>query len=94
MTIYTVADFRRLVRSGPYAWPGGYDVIFTTSDGGTLCHGCTSANRREIVDSMARVDVRSGWHVSGVFLSCDTDDGVMCDHCGKVLAEEYAPEND
>lgn len=88
MHIRTVSDFRRFIRSGPYAWPGGYDVLFATSDGGTLCHACAESNRRQVVDSLAIVDVRGGWHVSGVFLSCDTDGELWCDHCDKLLTGE------
>lgn len=88
MIIRTLSDFRRVIRSGPYAWPGGYDVIFATSDGGTLCHACAEQHRREIADAIASVNVRGGWHVSGVFLSCDTDGPVHCDHCAREIVEE------
>lgn len=88
MHIRTVSDFRRFIRSGPYAWPGGYDVLFATSDGGTLCHACAESNRRQVVDSIATVNIWGGWHVSGVFLSCDTDGDLWCDHCDKLLTGE------
>jgi hypothetical protein len=34
--IKSVSDYRKAVRNGPYAWPGGYPLFFVTSDGAAL----------------------------------------------------------
>ena len=85
--IHSVSDFRRSVRVGPYAWPGGYDTFFLTSDGGTMCHSCTVKERRSIVDSIA-TKCDDGWQVVAVDATCNTDGEVRCDHCNTVLQED------
>ncbi len=91
MLIKTVADFRMALRFGPYAWPGGYDHYFVTSDGGCLCHTCADAERRNIVDSVA-TKCDDGWRVVALDATCNTDSEVRCDHCSKVLQEAYCTE--
>lgn len=86
MLIKTVSDFRRAVRIGPYAWPGGYDLYFITSDGGCICHACANKERRNIADSVA-TKCDDGWRVVALEATCDTDGPVQCDHCYTVLLE-------
>ena len=75
----------------PYAWPGGYEKIFVCSDGGTLCAQCVRENFREVLEEVKDTDphAATGWRVDGVFLDCDTDSEVTCDHCGRVIVEEW-----
>jgi hypothetical protein len=87
MYIDTVADFRKAIRVGPYAWPGGYDLYFMTSDGAALCHGCATKERRSVIDSIA-TKCNDGWRVVAVDATCNTDSEVRCDHCATVLQED------
>lgn len=81
MRIDTVFDFRRAVRMGPYAWPGGYPLAYVTGDGATLCHACATSERRSIADSIStRCD--DGWLVIAVESTDSYDDVVTCDNCG------------
>ena len=82
MNIQTVSDFRRAVRFGPFAWPGGYDIMFLTSDGGTLCNACVNAERRNIADSIA-TKCNDGWRVTAAFSTADCDEMQVCDHCNQ-----------
>lgn len=87
MRISSVSDFRRAVRYGPYAWPGGYDVYGITSDGAVLCRVCMNSERRSIIDSIA-TNARDGWKVEALDATCNTDSEVRCDHCNTVLQED------
>jgi hypothetical protein len=49
MTIETVSDFRRAMRSGPYAFPGGYPLFFVMADGEALSFKAARDNRRELL---------------------------------------------
>lgn len=93
MTIESVQDFRRAVRMGPYAWPGGYDIFAITSDGGTLCADCMARERRVIVDAIARKD-DSGWRVLAVDCTANTDSGVDCDNCGRTVQEAWREDDE
>ena len=81
-------EFFASLRAGPYAWPGGYDVMFVTSDGGLHCHACAHANARLVADSIWH-GYRDGWHVEGLLCTNETDSECACDHCGGVVKEEY-----
>ena len=66
----------------PYAWPGGYERIAITDDGGLLCHKCVKDNYKLIINSFPE----DGWHVIGTDLTenCD-EEPIYCDNCAKFL---------
>ncbi len=69
----------------PYAWPGGYERIAITDDGGVLCHDCVKSELRQI----ARSYKGDGWHVvaADIVENCD-ENPLYCDHCGALLNGE------
>jgi len=68
-----------------FAWPGGYRIFLVTDDGGTLCCDCARKEYRQIVwDKLNRCS--TGWNIEGMFLDCDTDEPIYCDHCNKIFA--------
>ena len=73
----------------PYAWPGGYKLVFLTSDGGLLCHRCIKEEFKSVVWSIKN-GVDDGWRVVGYDLDenlCDDSDFCRCDHCEKSFLE-------
>ena len=68
----------------PYAWPGGYEKIAITDDGGVLCHKCVKSELRQIATSYTG----DGWRIVRVDIAENFDDPIYCDHCGKLLTEE------
>mgnify|MGYP000673876777 CR=1 FL=1 len=94
MRIDSLSDYRRAVRIGPYAWPGGYDVFAITSDGGTLCHDCYATNERtNVVWSIAN-KCNDGWRVVAVDATCNVDGEVRCDHCNRIVQEDSNSESE
>lgn len=65
MEIKTIADFRRAMRHGPYAWPGGYPCYFVMSDGEAMSFASARECRRCLLESLAdhaeAPHVRSDW---------------------------------
>lgn len=78
----------------PYAWPGGYEIVFIASDGEILCHDCARSNWRKICDSMTH-DIRDGWKIEAVAaIGCDMDypseeNPIICAHCNRDFSEDY-----
>jgi len=72
----------------PYAFPGGYERIAITSDGGVLCHTCVGDNQDLIYESIL-TQCNDGWCVEALDLDCNTDEEIMCDHCGRIVQEKY-----
>lgn len=87
MLINSISDFRRAVRNGPYAWPGGYPLFFICDDGGALCCKCVKTERRNILESIAS-DSRDGWRVTAIDINYE-DSQLFCDHCSDVIESAY-----
>ena len=90
MQIDTVHDFRRAIRNGAYAWPGGYPLYFITSDGAALSFDAAKAERRNILQSIAHRS-NDGWRVIGADVNWE-DDNLTCDHTGKRIPSAYGEE--
>ena len=92
MRINSVSDFRKAMRHGPYAWPGGYPCYFVTSDGAALSFKAAKEERRNIIDSIAnRYD--DGWRVVGVDVNYE-DSALYCDHTGERIGSAYGAQDD
>lgn len=87
MLINSISDFRKAMRNGPYAWPGGYQCWLVTSDGACLSFEAAKAERRNILEALASNDKGSGWQVFRVECEANGDwpDGVYCDHTNVEL---------
>ena len=70
----------------PWVWPGGYEKIFITSDGGVLCFSCADENKSIILNSRA-YHWNDGWEVVGVDINWESE--LYCDHCGNKIPSEY-----
>jgi hypothetical protein len=92
MQINTVSDFRKAMRNGPYAWPGGYPCYFVTSDGCALSFEAAKKERRNIIDSIAS-NYKDGWQVVAMDINWE-DGSLFCDHTGKQIESAYGGDND
>jgi len=81
-------QLRSTLRAGEYAWPGGYQLAFITSDGALLCFDCVRKELRNVLDSI-RTECDDGWRVVACDIRYDgeLECGDYCDHCSKQLAE-------
>ena len=84
--IETVAQFKATLRAGQYAFPGGYELLFIANDGGAICFDCAKKEFHLIADSI-RNGHNDGWRI----VTCDMvdlyEDGLACDHCGRIMVE-------
>jgi hypothetical protein len=91
--ITTSREFTASLRAGAYAWPGGYEIVFVCDDGATLCHKCARNVAPQIMRDIAEHNRGSGWRVTGLFTTAETDERVQCDHCNRVLQKEWQVES-
>lgn len=91
MTIETISDFRRAIRNGPYAWPGGYPLFFITADGAALSFAAAKAERRNILEAIRDNAGGSGWRVCAMDINWE-DAELFCDHTGKRIESAYAED--
>lgn len=85
---YTISDFRRDMRNGAYAWPGGYPLYFVCHDGEPLSFVAAKANRRLILESLCD-GTNDGWRVVGVDVNWEDGD-LRCAHTGDRIESAYA----
>ena len=88
--INTGAELRATLRAGPYAWPGGYQMYFITSDGAALSFESARAEFRQCAYAL-RHRLNDGWRI----VACDInyEDGELyCDHSGERIPSAYAED--
>ncbi len=78
-----VRDYMKHAMFTPYAWPGGYPVVFGLSDGSILCAHC--AERVFIMEN--EPSVWAEIHYEGP--------SIWCDECNAEIESAYGdPEDD
>jgi uncharacterized membrane protein len=90
MDIKTISDFRRAMRHGPYAWPGGYPCFFVTSDSAALSFKAAKQEQRLIIEAI-RNKLDDGWRVIGFDVNWE-DANLYCDHAGERIESAYAED--
>ena len=69
----------------PYTFPGCYEKIALTDDGGVLCRACVKSELRHIATSYKG----DGWQVVDMDIVESYDEELLyCDHCGTLLNGE------
>lgn len=84
--IQRLRDAKQFARM-PYAWPGGYNQVLITADGGALCADCVKAEWR-LICAESFDNSSCGFRVSGVDVNWEND-SLFCDHCGARIESAY-----
>jgi len=83
---YSISDFRRDMRLGQYAWPGGYQRYFIMSDGDCMSFEAARQNVRLILDAIHNHD-GSGWRIVATDINYKQD--LTCCDTGKPIPASY-----
>lgn len=88
--IKTISDFRKAVRMGPYAWPGGYPVYWIMADGESVAFSVAKAERRNMLEALAHPEKNfDDWRP--VALDINWEDGnLICAHTNQRIESAYA----
>jgi len=89
MLIKSISDYRRAVRNGPYAWPGGYPVYFLMADGEACSFNAIAKEcRREVLTALAS---GSDEQWTPIALEINWEDGnLICAHTNERIESAYA----
>ena len=82
-------ELKKIIRNGPYAWPGGYPIYFIAADGAALSYEAVRENWRIICLAHRSRDIRSGWYISNWDINWEDSD-LYCEHTGKRIQSAYA----
>lgn len=90
MNINSISDFRKAIRNGKYAWPGGYPCYFITSDGAALSFDAVKRELRNILESIAS-KANDGWRIVALEINWE-DASLYCEHTGQKIESAYGDE--
>jgi hypothetical protein len=91
MTINSISDFRKAMRHGPYAWPGGYPLYFVLHDGESLSFKAARENVRSILRSLVDPVDCGGWRPVAFEINWE-DSELRCVHTGERIESAYGEE--
>lgn len=83
-----LSAIKDVIRSGGYAWPGGYPLYFITSDCDALSIAGARKRWRDIVAAHLVNDVRADWYVVGAHINWE-DDSIYCVETGAKIESAY-----
>lgn len=91
MRINSISDFRRAVRNGPYAWPGGYPLFWLMGDGGACAFKVAKTERRNMLEALRD---RTAFHADKSWLPVALvvnweDTELTCDHTNERIESAY-----
>jgi hypothetical protein len=90
----TLSELKAALRSGPYAWPGGYPIYFVMCDGEAMAFSAVRAEFRRICREYFDAEKPGAWRDSGWLpAACDVnwEDGELyCAHTNQRIESAYA----
>jgi hypothetical protein len=89
MEIKSIGDFRKAIRNGKFAWPGGYPMFFVMDDGEAISFEAAKAERRNILEALAADHAHDGWKPVAFEINWEDAD-LYCAHTGKRIESAYA----
>lgn len=90
----TLSEFRAAIRNGPYAWPGGYPLFFVMADGESLSFKAAKAERRLIIESIARPEFHDKQWLPIACVVNWENDSLYCCHTGETIESAYECDYD
>jgi len=87
---FTVQEFLKNLKDGPYAFPGGYPKYFITKDGGILSFQAAKEMKDEIISAI-KDGYDDQWLVVGVDINWEDSD-LYCDHTNEKIECAYCED--
>ena len=88
MQINSVSAFRRAVRNGPYAWPGGYPCYWLMADGYAVKFDVACTERRRMLEALHNGN-DDEWRPIALEINWE-DASLYCEHTGERIESAYA----
>lgn len=86
-------SLQEFIRSGGYAWPGGYQCYLLMADSEALCAQCARENYR-LIRQAGKFAHRACWQFSAVAIHWEGAP-LQCAHCNKDIESAYGdPEGE
>jgi len=87
------SELQNFIRSGGWAWPGGYPCALLMNDGEVIDAKAARENYRLIRSVMKTGEKFSGWTPEAVFVHWEGE-ALICAHSGRVIESAYGGEDE
>lgn len=84
-------ELKNFIRSGGWAWPGGYPCALLMRDGESIDSQSARENYRLIREAMRSNDRRSDWFPEAVFVHWEGE-SIVCAHSGRLIESAYGSD--
>lgn len=84
------SELKNFIRSGGYAWPGGYPCALLMADGECIDAQSARENYRQILDSLKH-GTSMDWKPEAVFVHWEGDP-IICAHSGRAIEPAYSED--
>lgn len=81
-------EIKSFVRSGGYAWPGGYPMFALCADGEVLCAEAVRENYRLVLDATRNPGRSTDWEIVAIGIHWEGEP-LTCAHLGKEIPSAY-----
>lgn len=83
-----IIELKNFIRSGGWAFPGGYPCALLMNDGESIDAQSARENYRLIRYAMRSNDRHSGWFPEAVFIHYEGE-SIVCAHSGRLIESAY-----
>ena len=77
-------------KAASYAWPGGYPIIYITTEGDVACPDCVNSEPQFhlYIGNTWLKGIDPGWCIEAVDVNWE-DDSLICCHCNAEIESAY-----
>lgn len=86
------ATLKNFIRSGGYAWPGGYPCALLMADGEVIDAQAARENFRQIVGALKTPHSSRDWTPIDVFIHWEGEP-LVCAHSGRMIESAYGVQS-
>lgn len=87
-----IATLKNFIRSGGYAWPGGYQCALLMADGEVIDAQSARAEFRQLLRAMKDPHYSRDWTPVDVFIHWEGEP-LVCAHSGRLIVSTYGVQS-
>ena len=87
----TLLELKQALRTGPYAWPGGYPLYFLARDGSVLSFAAVRGEFRQVLRAQRHPGTDCWWEIDAACINWE-DESLFCAHTGQPIPCAYPPD--
>lgn len=87
----TLLELKQALRTGHYAWPGGYPKYFIAADGNALSFAAVYQEIKQVMRALRHPGTDRDWQIIAVDVNWE-DESLFCVHTGQPIPCAFPPD--